>query len=128
MYYNKKQNILKVASARNEIFYYQNDTLHTIKGDRHSIGYRDSDINFQFTEHTIDLSQETILYLFTDGYWDQNGGEKNLPFGKKHLKKLLNNIHNESMADQQEELLYALQAYQNGRENTDDITIVGIKI
>lgn len=128
MYYNKIENIIKVASARNEIFYYQDNELHVIKGDRHSIGYKDSDVSYEFTEHVIDTSKETIIYLSTDGYWDQNGGEKNLPFGKKRFKKMLNEIYQESMADQQEEFLYTFEAYKDGLEGNDDVTVIGIKI
>ena len=128
MYYNKKENIVKVASARNEIFYYQDDELHVIKGDRQSIGYKDSDIDYKFTEYTIDTSKDTTLYLLTDGYWDQIGGEKSLPFGKRRLKSFLNEIHKESMADQQEEFLYTMKDYRGEIERVDDITIVGMKI
>jgi len=128
MYYNRKENMLKVASARNEIFYFQNDVLNVIKGDRQSIGYKDSDVNYQFTEHTIDTRQGTTIYFFTDGYWDQPGGKKGLPFGKKRLKTLLTEVHKESMADQQEEFLYTMKDYREEEERVDDITIVGIKI
>ncbi len=128
MYFNKKENILKVASARNDIFYFQEDELHVIKGDRQSIGYKDSDLNFKFTEHTIDITKDTTLYLLTDGYWDQIGGEKGLPFGKKRLKKLLTEIYKEKMSDQQEEFLYRMQEYVKEEEILDDTTIVGIKI
>ncbi len=128
LYYNKKEKIIKLASARNEIFYFQDDTLHVIKGDRHSVGYKNSDSNYKFTEHTIDVSKETTLYMLTDGYWDQYGGEKGIPFGKKRLKNLLEEIHDESMADQQEEFLYTMSAYRDSTEQVDDITVVGIKI
>ena len=128
IYYNKKEKIVKCASARNEIFYYQDDKLNVIKGDRHSIGYRDSDSKFIFKEHIIDVSKESIFYVSSDGYWDQNGGEKNLPFGKRRLKKMLDEIHNESMADQQEEFLYTFEAYKNNNIVNDDVTVVGFKI
>ncbi|MDF1874525.1 transporter substrate-binding domain-containing protein [Sulfurimonas sp. SAG-AH-194-I05] len=128
VYYNKKENILKCASARNEIFYYQNDELHIIKGDRHSVGYKDSDINYEFTEHVIDLYTETTVYISSDGFWDQNGGEKSLPFGKKRFKKLLSKVHNEKLADQQEEFLYTFEDYKGDEEVNDDVTVIGIKI
>ena len=128
MYYNKKDKIVKFASARNELFYYQDDELHIIKGDRHSVGYKDSDSSYEFKEHTIDVSKDTSLYLATDGYWDQNGGEKSLPFGKKRLKKLLSEIYKESMSDQQEEFIYTLHEYENGSERNDDVTLIGLKI
>jgi PAS domain S-box-containing protein len=128
LYYNKKENIIKTASARNEIFYYQDDELHVIKGDRHSIGYKDSDINYEFTEHTIDVSKETTMYLSTDGYWDQNGGEKGFPLGKKRFKKILDEYYKETMADQQEVFLFTLDDYKADEETNDDVTVIGLKI
>jgi len=128
MYYNKHDAVVKVASARNDIFYIQNNQINTVKGDRHSIGYKDSDINFKFTEHTIDVKNDTTIYLGTDGYWDQIGGEKALPFGKKRFKKLLQNISDEPLAEQQEEFLYTLQKYQENHDRNDDITLIGIRI
>lgn len=128
IYYNKKKNILKCASARNDIYYYKNDKLHTIKGDRQSIGYKDSQINYIFTEHVIDTSDGLTLYALTDGFVDQNGGEKELPYGKRRLKEMLEDIHNESMADQQEEFLYTYEMYKNRYDVTDDLTIIGFKI
>ena len=128
MYFNKKEKIIKVASARNEIFYYQDDILHVIKGDRHSVGYKDSDVNYKFTDHTIDTTKQTTIYLSTDGYWDQNGGAKSLPYGKKRLKRMLDEVHMESMADQQEEFLYAFDEYRDGEEVNDDVTVIGFKI
>ena len=128
LYYNKKENILKVASARNEVFYFQDDTLHVIKGDRHSVGYKDSNKDYAFTEHIIDTTKETTVYVSSDGFWDQNGGPKELPFGKKRLKKILHEIYKEKMADQQEEFLYTFEEYRNGHEVNDDVTIIGLKI
>ena len=127
MYYNKKEKVLKFASARNEIIYYQDDELKIIKGDRHSVGYKDSDKNFEFSEHIVDVSKETTLYLCSDGYWDQNGGEKDLPFGKRRLKKMLAEIHKESMADQQEEFIYRFEEYKGESVVSDDITVIGLK-
>ncbi|NOQ32382.1 MAG: SpoIIE family protein phosphatase [Helicobacteraceae bacterium] len=128
IYYNRNDKILKFASARNELYYYQDDKLELIKGDRHSVGYKDSEVEYKFTDHIIDVSKDTTLYLSTDGYLDQNGGQKGFPFGKKRLKTLLNEIHSESMADQQEEFLYTLHDYQGAFEKNDDITVFGIKI
>jgi hypothetical protein len=128
VYYNKKDKIIKTASARNEIFYYQDDGLKIIKGDKHSVGYKDSDANYKFTEHTIDVSKETTLYIPSDGYWDQSGGPKGLSYGKKRLKKMLEEIHNKSMEEQREEFLNSLEVYQAGYKTNDDITVVGLKI
>jgi serine phosphatase RsbU (regulator of sigma subunit) len=128
LYYNKKDNIVKCSSARNEIFYVQDNTLHTIKPDKCSIGYKETSQTFQFTEHIIDVSQETTLYISTDGYWDQLGGEKERSFGKRRLKELLLEIQNDSLENQKEKLLYRLANYQANYPRIDDITFIGIKV
>lgn len=128
LYYNKKQKIIKCASAKNEIFYVQNDEVKRIKADRYSVGYKDSDNNFEFKEHIIDVSIPTTLYISSDGYWDQLGGEKQLSFGKKRLQELIEKIKDEPLAEQQEEFIYTLAAYQADLERQDDITFIGLRI
>ncbi|MCU7835809.1 MAG: serine/threonine-protein phosphatase [gamma proteobacterium symbiont of Taylorina sp.] len=128
LYYNKKQKIVRFAGAEIPVFIIQNDELKTIKGDRQSIGYKKSDASYEFTDHTIDVSLPTQIYLTTDGFLDQNGGEKGFPLGKKRFTKLILENADESFADQQEILLYELQKYQQDYERNDDVTVVGIKI
>ena len=128
VYYNKKEKIIKCASARNSIFYVQDDEVIEIKGDRHSIGYKESNLDFQFIEHTINVTKETTIYLSTDGYWDQMGGESERSFGKKRFKALIENIKNEPMAEQQEEFIYTLRDYQGDVDRQDDITVIAFKI
>ena len=128
IYYNKKDNILKFAGAETPLFYMEDKNLKTIKGSRHSIGYKKSDMDFEFKEHTIEVKEGMEFYLTTDGYLDQNGGEKSFPFGKKSFKKIIEEYHNETMADQQEVFLGKLDEYQGDEETNDDVTLVGFKI
>jgi len=127
LYYNKKEKIARFSGAETPLFIIQNDEVKIIKGNRHSIGYKKSQADYEFTDHVIDISQPTQLYLTTDGYLDQNGGEKSFPFGKKRFSKLILENANESFADQQEMLLYELQNYQKDNERNDDVTVIGLK-
>lgn len=128
LYFNKKNKILKIASARNEVFYLQDGEVKKIKGDKHSVGYKDSDKNFIFTDHVIDLSNTTTFYLLTDGYWDQIGGEKQRSFGKKRLQSLIKKIEDKSMEQQKKEFINELKNYQKNNEQQDDITFIGLKV
>lgn len=128
IYYNKKEQIVKYAGASTSLYYTQEKELVAIKGDRHSIGYKKSDNNFVFTDHTIEAMSEMQFYITTDGYLDQNGGEKGFPFGAKRFKELLTNNIDESMADKQEIFLYEMQKYQKDEDRNDDITVIGFKI
>lgn len=126
--YNKKEGILKYAGANVPLFYVKDEELHTIKADRHSIGYKKSDRNFEFKEHTLSTQEGMSFYLTTDGYLDQNGGAKGFPFGKRRFTKLIEESHTYSCADQQEQFLYTLMEYQGEEERNDDIAVVGVRI
>lgn len=128
LYYNKKDKIIKFAGANTPLFYIEENELKTIKGDRHSVGYKKSDGKFEFKEHILQVKQGMSFYLSTDGYLDQNGGSKGFPFGRKRFENIILENHNLSFADQQEVFLNELDNYQGFEDRNDDITLVGIKI
>ena len=128
LYYNKDKNIIRYAGAETPLFYVQNDELNVIKTDRHSIGYKKSDASFKFTDYEISIDTQTKIYITTDGYFDQNGGEKGFPYGKKRFQKFIQDNHDENFAEQKELLLYEMQGYQKDEERNDDVTVVGLNI
>lgn len=128
LYYNKKHRFIRFSGANTPLFIVQNDELKIIKGDRHSIGYRQSDASYVFNDHQIDVRMPTQIYLTTDGYFDQNGGKKGFPFGKGRFSQIIMKHKQESLADQKEILLDELEAYQQDHERNDDITIIALKL
>ena len=128
LYYNKKENIARFAGAEIGLLMIQTDKLEFIKPDKHSIGYKKSDINYEFTDHNIDIDDNTRFYITTDGYVDQNGGEKSFPFSKKRFRKIILENYQKSFIQQREILLDKLNEYQGDNETNDDITILGLKV
>ena len=128
LYYNKAKKNIKYAGAQTALFYIKDNELKTIKGDRHSVGYKKSDKNFVFTEHELSVNEGMNIFITTDGYLDQNGGEKGYPFGKKRFENILLEHKDESFADIQEILIDSLDIYQGNEDRNDDITVIGLKI
>lgn len=129
LYYNKLQKTIKYSGAETPLFYFDADhNLHTIKGSRHSIGYKKSDPNYKFKEHIIDVEPHMKFFLSTDGYIDQNGGAKGFPFGKKRLKTILEHNHYKTFDVIEKELYTELHHYQGDQERNDDITLIGFKV
>lgn len=128
IYYNKEEKIIKFSGAETSLFYVEDNVLKMIKGCRQSVGYKKSDINFEFKEHIIEAKDGMQFYISTDGYFDQNGGEKGFPFGIKNFSKIIENNYKLQFKDQQEALLSNMQKYQGNEDRNDDITIIGIKI
>jgi serine phosphatase RsbU (regulator of sigma subunit) len=107
-----------------------NGEFTEIKGDKQPIGkYASQD---PFTTHTIALQKGDVIYLFTDGYQDQFGGENHKTGGKKfkasNLRALLLSIQNKSMQEQHDILLQRFENWRGDLEQIDDVCIVGVRI
>ncbi len=128
LYYNKKTNQVKFASANNIVMILTDGKIIEYKGDRHSIGYKTSDSDYIFKEYILDVKDDDMFFLSTDGLYDQNGGKKDLPMGRKKIKNILLENSSESLNDIKELILYELGKYQGENERNDDISFVSFKI
>jgi len=128
LYYDKKNQIIKYSGAQTPLFYVENGEVKIIKGDRHSVGYKDSDYYYEFKEHTLNVKEGMVFYLTTDGYLDQNGGEKGFPFGKRRFMDLIKKTYHLPMKKQYTIFKEALNDYQGEYERNDDITLIGFKV
>ncbi|MBF0160649.1 MAG: DUF3365 domain-containing protein [Magnetococcales bacterium] len=118
---------LVFAGARLPLLYVHQQAFRTIPGDRQSLGYKSSDVHFAFTNHILEMEEEDVYWLATDGISSQLGGPQGFPFGSSRLRDLLSGVVQQPMAVQRETLLSVLQAYQGERQQVDDITVVGFK-
>jgi len=127
-YYNKKEKIVRFAGAETPLFYTQDAQLKSIKGDRYSVGYKKCRLDYSYTEHTLHVKDGMNFYLSTDGFMDQNGGEKSFSFGKKRFLQLIEQHYMKPMQEQQKIFVKELATYQGQEQRNDDITLIGIKI
>ena len=100
--------------------------LYEIKSDKQPISYYPD--SKPFTNHRINLETGDSIYLFTDGYADQFGGEKGKKFKYKPFKELLISISNNSMLDQKKTLEINFIEWKGDLEQIDDVCVVGVKI
>ncbi len=116
------------AGTRLSIFYYSDDEVTEIKGDKQSIGYQKSKEDYQYTNHYIKTTAENTFYLVSDGLLDQSGGEKKLPFGKKRFRSLIGEIHKLETWEQKNRIETSFSDYSGSEEQRDDITLLGFKV
>ncbi|NPA10761.1 MAG: SpoIIE family protein phosphatase [Epsilonproteobacteria bacterium] len=126
LYFNREENIIKFAGANTPLFMIRNGELNEIKGDRQSVGYKINDFNYQYKEYTISLQTNDRFYITTDGAFDQLGGDKKLPFGKKRFKEIISK--DMPLSKQKEFIMRELDRYRGEEEQTDDITVVGLEV
>lgn len=103
--------------------------LMEIKGDRLPIGIHH--INDQpFTNHNIKIRKDDSIYLFSDGYIDQFGGNesKRQKYQPRKFRELLVSLQELPMERQKEKLEQNLAEWQGRYSQVDDILIMGIRI
>ena len=118
------------AGARRPLFYFdQNESeLKKIKGDRHSIGGINKNKKMKaFTNHTVTLKKGDIMYLTTDGIFDQVN-DKSKRFSTLRFTKTLHRYIDQDMETQGKRLEEAWQHFKGKSEQRDDMTVVGVKI
>jgi serine phosphatase RsbU (regulator of sigma subunit) len=76
----------------------------------------------------LDYSKGDCLYLFTDGYADQFGGEKGKKFKHKNLETLLSEINSQNNVEKREILNATFEKWRGNLEQVDDVTVVGISL
>jgi serine phosphatase RsbU (regulator of sigma subunit) len=81
-----------------------------------------------FTNHKIDVRKGDQVYLFSDGYADQFGGENGKKFMYKQFQELLTSISGLPMDKQKEKLDAAFDKWRGEYEQIDDVLVIGFKI
>lgn len=124
---NIEEKLLQYSGAFNPLYIIRNKEIIEIKADKMPIGIHPLEQN-SFTNHEIKLQPKDHIYLFSDGYIDQLGGPDNKTFRSHRFRKLLLEIHDQSLADQKTILHKRFESWRNKSEQTDDILVIGIKI
>ncbi len=124
-----EQSKITFAGAKRPLVYipYPHTEVKHIRGDRKSIGGLQKEEYRVFNNHELILNKNSLIYLFTDGYPDQNGIDKG-SFSTKRFENLLLQHASEPLATQKEILRRELALHQQEAEQRDDITIIGIRV
>jgi len=116
------------AGANRPMYLLNGAQLTEIKPDKQPIGGAQDDGERIFTGKTIELQPGATLYLFSDGYADQFGGEKGKKFMVKRFQEALLEIGRLPLAEQRNYLDETIERWRGGLEQVDDILVIGVKL
>lgn len=121
---------IKFSGALRPLWLVKNNTTEIIeyKGDKHSIGGAYSDLSRAFTTHEIALSKGDSIYLSSDGYADQFGGQDGKKMMTKNMKKFISSIQALTMNEQKKELENSFHTWKANREQVDDVLIFAVRV
>ncbi|MEE4197168.1 MAG: SpoIIE family protein phosphatase [Bacteroidales bacterium] len=124
---DKERRKLQFAGANNPMYLIRKGELEKIKADRMPIG-----IHFRsdhpFTKQEFEIKGGETVYIFSDGFADQFGGDEGRKLKYKPFQELLSSIHSKSMKEQKEYLDYFFENWRGHLEQIDDVLVIGIKI
>ncbi len=121
-------NEIEFAGAMHPLYVVQNGEVSVIKPDIKGIG---GDINQNlettFTSQIIPLKKGVSVYMFTDGYMDQFGGNENKKFNISNFKRMLLEINTLSMDQQREIISKTIENWKGKNKQIDDMLVIGFR-
>ena len=114
------------TSAKRPAIFIRDKQIREFKGSKFTLGGLRSGEK-KFEEINMKYEEDDMIYLFTDGYTDQFGGEQNKKFMIKRFRELVLSIHNLSMSEQKQKMETTIISWIGKNEQTDDIQVIGIR-
>jgi serine phosphatase RsbU (regulator of sigma subunit) len=124
--YTPEDNLLEFAGANNPLYIIRDDKLSEYAPDKMPLSlYSRMD---GFSKHLIEVKKGDQIYLFSDGFTDQFGGEHQKKFKFRPFRKLIVENNHKQMEEQKSILNNTFEAWKGDLEQVDDVLVMGIKL
>jgi serine phosphatase RsbU (regulator of sigma subunit) len=124
---DRNKGTLDYSGANNPLYLIQEGKLIKLNADKMPIGIHVTE-QTPFTNHSVKIAKGDHIYLFSDGYADQFGGQKGKKFMYKPFQELLLRNCQKPMDVQHDILENTFLKWMGGHDQVDDVMVIGIKI
>ena len=122
-----QKQLISFASSQQSLIHIGSNGAIEMKGEFFSIGdYEVTDKKFE--THNFYYQKEDMIYLFSDGYLDQFGGNDNRKYMKKRFVDLLSQVKHLEAVFQKAALEKNMAEWKGEKNQTDDIMVIGIRL
>ncbi len=122
-------NEIHFSGANNSLFLSGDDGKITeLKSDRHPIGGGIQKTDKKFETKRFPIIPGQRIYLSSDGYYSQFGGEQGKKFMKSRFKQTLEELQPLPIEEQQSKLNRLFTEWSGKQEQTDDVLVMGIEL
>jgi serine phosphatase RsbU (regulator of sigma subunit) len=115
-----------MQEQNNPLWIIRNGVIIETKANKQPMGQFDNPE--PYTTHSFDLEQRDAIYIFSDGYVDQSGGEKGKKFKSNAFRELLLSIQSEPMEEQNTIIDEVFETWKGNFDQIDDVCVIGVKI
>lgn len=125
---DSKEREVQFAGAFRPLVIVREGELEKVDGNKFPIGGAQMENERRFTRVSRKLKKGDTIYMFSDGYADQFGGDKGKKFMVKKLNELFMAIQDLGMNSQREELERTIEEWKGIHEQVDDILVIGVRL
>ena len=125
--YNPKNKTVEYSGANNPLIHISGETINKIKGDSQPIGIYSGELK-SFKTNKVRVKQGDMLYLFSDGFHDQFGGEKGKKYMSGKFYKFLLSISKENTEKQSKLMEEEFTRWKGSYEQIDDVCVMGVRV
>jgi len=125
--YDKSKGILEFSGAQRSLIIIGEEGFKEIRGNKFPVAGWQIETDRRFDIHEIEIKKSDMIYLFTDGYADQFGGNQNKKITKRRLNNILKTLYDKNTSHQEQELSNIFTDWKNKFEQTDDVCVMGVK-
>lgn len=124
--YSPDKSLIEFAGANNPIYLVRNNKLEVFPSDKMPVALHSR--MDDFTKKEIQVTKGDQVYLFSDGYSDQFGGEFQKKFKFRSFKKLIVENNDKPMGKQKALLNQTFESWKGELEQVDDVLVMGLKV
>tara|TARA_B110000438_G_scaffold291323_1_gene328118 strand:- start:93 stop:2504 length:2412 start_codon:yes stop_codon:yes gene_type:complete len=117
---------LKYSGANNPLIIVRAGEIILVKANKQPIGKTENPTPFK--THEIQLINGDQIYLFSDGFSDQFGGEKGKKLKLKPFKNLILETSNNPILEQKKRMSDFFETWKQGYEQVDDVCLISIRV
>jgi len=117
---------LEYAGANNPLWIARDGTIIETKANKQPIGKFEN--KEPYTTHTFELLKGDSIYIFSDGYVDQFGGDKGKKIKARTFKELLLSVQDKKMEEQKLVIDEVFETWKGDLEQIDDVCVIGVRV
>ena len=125
--YHPETRLLRFSSALRPVIILMDGEQYYIRGNKNSVGGEYMEEKY-FDDQEYYLKENDAVYIFSDGYPDQFGGEDGKKLKIARLKRLIEDIKDLSMDDQYVKVSEYFDEWKGEYAQVDDVLLLGFKI
>ncbi|MCK5823134.1 MAG: SpoIIE family protein phosphatase, partial [Bacteroidales bacterium] len=126
---DKENKKIEIANADQMAYLIRKGEVITIDADIFSVGGNFSrKIDVSFTNKIFSYKDGDMLYLFSDGFQDQFGGNNNTKFMASNFKNILLDLSKAEINNQFQIISNTFHKWKGNTRQIDDVLVIGIRL